>query len=145
MQNVNTDDIVTLLLLIIAIILTALLLYLSARLIAGKSDLDTGYFIRLVLVAILIWVAIIAVNAILGAIPLSGELGLTNAATVIIFSIAIYLVKMFVLPATNKADSFERSLWIALLTFIFIYIVNALSGQLGYPLISFFSAACSEG
>lgn len=135
------DDIVTLLLIIVAIALTALLLYLSTRLITGRKDTDTPYIIRLVVVAVLIFVIVFGVQAVVGALGDIGELsGLAGAVVVIIFTAIIYIVKILVLPATTgRFDVWERAIWIALLTTIFIYAFNAITDLLfSTPIIPIF-------
>ena len=133
-QQNQSGDPVQILLLIAAILLTALMLYLATRIVTGRKESDSSYLIKLLISAILIWVLIIVVGALVGAL---GNL-LSQAATVIIFTGAIYIVKILIMPsATGRYDVWERAIWIALLTFIFIYIVNYLSGSLGYELIYF--------
>lgn len=134
-QNQNqSGDPVQILLLIAAILLTALLLYLATRIVTGHKDTESTYMIKILLSAILIWILIIVVGALVGAL---GNV-LSQAATVIIFTGAIYIVKLLIMPsASGRYDVWERSIWIALLTFIFIYIVNYISGTLGYELIYF--------
>ena len=138
MQNINTSDIERILLLIIAILLTTLLLYLATRIVTKKRGSDKEFWIKLLLSAILIWLLVIAVGAVVGAL---GSLGsaFSQAILVIVFTGSIYIVKFLILPETQgNYDYWERSIWIALLTFIFIFVVNYISVQLGgFELINF--------
>jgi hypothetical protein len=61
LQQTDFSDVETLLLLLIAIVLVTIILYIGARLIAGKKDSDTGYIIRLVLIAIIIVILVAVV------------------------------------------------------------------------------------
>lgn len=138
MQSITTSELERILLLIIAILLTTLLLYLATRIVTGKKDSDTSYWIKLLLSAILIWILVIAVGAVIGAL---GTLGAAfgQALLVIVFTGSIYIVKLLILPETySHYDSWERAIWIALLTFIFIFVVNYISVELGgFELINF--------
>ena len=138
MQATNTSDLERILLLIIAILLTTLLLYLATRIVTKKSDSDAGYWVKLLLTAILIWVLVIAVGAVVGALGTLGT-AFSQAIIVIVFTGAIYIVKFLILPETSgHYDYWERAIWITLLTFIFIVVVNYISVQLGhFQLISY--------
>ena len=127
----NTADLNQILLLIIAILLTTLLLYLATRIVTGKKDSDTGYWVKLLLSAILIWVLVIAVGAVIGALGALGQ-AFSQAILVIVFTGSIYIVKLLILPETKSYDAWERAIWITLLTFIFIAVVNYLSVQIGH-------------
>ena len=133
----TTDDLTQFLLLIIAILLTTLLLYLATRIVTGKKDSDTSYWLKLLLSAILIWILVIAVGAVIGALGALGQ-AFGQAILVIVFTGSIYIVKLLILPETKNYDAWERAKWITLLTFIFIYVVNYLSVQIGhFALINF--------
>lgn len=138
MQTNNTSELERILLLIIAILLTTLLLYLATRIVAKKKDSDTSYWLKLLLAAILIWVLVIAVAAVIGALGTLGT-AFSQAIIVIVFTGSIYIVKLLIMPETKGYyDSWERSIWITLLTFIFIFIVNYISVQLGgFQLINY--------
>lgn len=131
MQNLNTADLERILLLIIAILLTTLLLYIATRIVTGKKESHSSYWLRLLLSAILIWVLVIAVGAVVGALGTIGN-AFSQAIVVIVFTGAIYIVKFLILPETKgNYEVWERAIWITLLTFIFIAIVNYISTQLG--------------
>jgi hypothetical protein len=140
MQQGQEIDLTATLLLIAAILLTAIILYLATRIVTGRKETDSSYLLKLLASAILIWALIIVVGALISAIgDLSTVTGIQQATTVIIFTGSIYIIKILIMPtATGSYDVWERSIWIALLAFIFIYAVNYISGSLGSPLIEFF-------
>lgn len=135
-QLPNLADTQTLIFIVIAVLLTALLLYLSTRLIAGKKETDLNYIIRLVLVSIVIFIVVFGIQAVIGSLGVLGQLsGLKPAIIVIIFVAIIYIVKLGVLPATHGSyDYWQRSIWISLITAILIFALNALT-------IEFFSTS----
>ena len=138
MQAINTSELERILLLIIAILLTTLLLYLATRIVTSKKDSDRSYWLKLLLSAILIWILVIVVGAVIGALGTLGA-AFSQALVVIVFTGSIYIVKMLILPETRgNYDLWERAIWITLLTFIFIFVVNYISVQLGgFELINF--------
>lgn len=140
MQQQQFDLIATLLLLI-AILLTGLILYLSTRIVTGKKNTNSAYTVKILASAVLIWVLILLIGILVNTLQgISAISGIQQATTVIIFTGSIYIVKILILPsATGSYDVWERSIWITLLTFIFIYAVNYISGSLGTPLIYFFN------
>ncbi|MHA2362911.1 MAG: hypothetical protein ACXAC7_03070 [Candidatus Hodarchaeales archaeon] len=129
--DVNLEDATTLVLIIVAIVLTAVLLYLATRLVTGRKETGTGYFIRLLIVAIIIYVIAFGIQAAVGSLGALGQYtGLQPAVVVIIFTAIIYIIKMGVLPATTgNYDVWERALWIALLTVIFIFAFNTITNE----------------
>ena len=69
LQQADLSDPVTLILLIISVVLVAIVLYISARLIAGKKETDTGYIIRLLLIAIIIVLLVaVVIGTLVGAV-----------------------------------------------------------------------------
>ena len=140
-QQQQQFDLLTTLLLLIAILLTGLILYLSTRIVTGRKNTDSGYIIKILLSAILIWILILLIGTLVNTLQgLSTISGIQQATTVIIFTGSIYIIKILILPsATGSYDVWERSIWIALFTFIFINAVNYISGSLGTPLIYFFN------
>ena len=131
-QQITTDDIMTWLLLIIAIILVALILYLGTRLIAGKKETDTGYIIRLLLVALLI---VLLVAVVIGAIIRGlGELDITtifsSAAAqlipVLVYLAIVLLIKYLLIPELDEMKKWNASILIGLITLFLIYVINIL-------------------
>ena len=57
MQNFDAESAI---LLIVAILLTALLLYLATRLVTGTKNTETGYLLKLLISAIFVWALIIS-------------------------------------------------------------------------------------
>lgn len=130
-QTPDLGNLETLVLIIIAILLTALLLYVATRLIAGKADLNAGYAGRLIIVAIIIFVVFYGLGAVIGQL---GALGapFAPAITIMVFTAVIYIVKLLLLPAVTSGnyDMWQRSIWISLLTVILIIALNYIFGQL---------------
>ena len=131
-QQITTDDIMTWLLLIIAIILVALILYLGTRLIAGKKETDTGYIIRLLLVALLIVLLVaVVIGAIIGGL---GELDITtifsSAAAqlipVLVYLAIVLLIKYLLIPELDEMKKWNASILIGLITLFLIYVINIL-------------------
>ena len=112
------------LILLIALIIVALVLYLAARIIAGQKEFTGAYFLRLFIVAIVIFIAVVGISALIGELGTLGQI-FSPALPIIIFTVAIYIIKFLLTPATRGGhESLEASLWIALITFIAIYLLN---------------------
>ena len=132
LQQANLSDPATLILLIISVILVAIILYLGAWLIAGKKERDTGYIIRLLLVALIIVILVaIVIGAIVGSVQ--GIPFIDTAASqlvpVLIYLAIVFLIKYLLIP--NHEDI--KSIWIALITLFLIYLVNAIALFLTFP------------
>ncbi len=129
LQQSDLGDPVTLLLLIIAIILVAFILYLGARLIAGKKETETGYIIRLLMIAFII---VILVAVVVGAIvrSVSSIAFVRDAAAqivpVLIYLAIVFLVKYLLIPEKAETTKWNASIWIALLTLFLIFLVNVI-------------------
>ena len=136
LQQTDFGDIETLLLLIIAIVLVTLILYIGARLIAGKKDSDTGYIIRLVLIALII---VILVAVVIGAIVSAIEpLPFVSTAAyqlvpVLVYLAIVYLLKYLLIPEKSESTNWHASIWIAVITLFLIYLINAIAFELGFP------------
>ncbi len=140
LQQADLSNPITLILLILAIILVAIILYLGTRLIAGKKETETGYIIRLFLVAaiIVILVAII-IGAIVGSV--SGILLVNTAASqlvpVLIYLAIVFLIKYILIPEKDDVTKWSTSIWIGVITLFLIYLFNALTDLLFQtPIIS---------
>jgi cytochrome bd-type quinol oxidase subunit 2 len=128
-QQTDLGDPVTLLLMIIAIILVALILYIGARLIAGKKETDTGYIIRLLLIAFII---VILVAVVIGAIVRTVDpIPYVNTAAaqlvpVLIYLAIVFLVKYILIPEMAETTKWNASIWIALISLFLIFLINAI-------------------
>ena len=124
------DDPIQLVLLLVGLILTALVLYLAVRIIAGKKDLDGGYFVKLFLVALIIYIALIAISAVIGIL---GDIGtaFAQAIPILVFTAAIYIIDIVLVESKNK----DKSVLIALITFVFLYILEYIANQFNYYII----------
>ena len=118
-MQTNFNDPTQLILLVIGLILTALVLYISVRIIAGKKNLDAGYFLKLFLVALIIYVALIAIVAVIGILGSVGT-AFAQAIPILVFTAAIYIIDFLLVESKDK----DKSVLIALITFIFLYVLN---------------------
>ncbi|MHA1975619.1 MAG: hypothetical protein ACW98I_01830 [Candidatus Hodarchaeales archaeon] len=136
LQQTDFSDVETLLLLLIAIVLVTIILYIGARLIAGKKDSDTGYIIRLVLIAIII---VILVAVVIGAIVSAvSPLPFVSTAAyqlvpVLIYLAIVYLLKYLLIPEKADSTNWHASIWIAVITLFLIYLINAIAFELDFP------------
>ena len=136
LAQIDADDIMTWFLLIVAIILVTVILYLGTRLIAGKKDTETGYIIRLVLVAIAIVLLVaVVIGALIGAL---GEIDITNIFSgaaaqlvpVLIYLAIVLLIKYILIPEMGDVTKWNTSIVIGLITLFLIYILNIITTQL---------------
>jgi len=135
LAQVDMNDLMTWFLLIVAIILVTIILYLGTRLIAGKKDTETGYIIRLVLVAIAIVLLVaVVIGALIGALD---EIDITNvfsgAATqlvpVLIYLAIVLLIKYIIIPEMGDVTKWNTSIVIGLITLFLIYILNIITTE----------------
>ncbi|MFX0051318.1 MAG: hypothetical protein ACFFAJ_08565 [Candidatus Hodarchaeota archaeon] len=135
-DQVDLSDITTLILLIIAIILVAIILYIGTRLIAGKKETETGYIIRILIVAAIIVILVaLVVGAIVGVLD---PLPFISTATsrlvpVLIYLAIVYLIKYIIIPEKDELTKWNASIWIGVLTLFFIYLFNAIAIALDFP------------
>ncbi|MHA2502406.1 MAG: hypothetical protein ACXAE3_06045 [Candidatus Kariarchaeaceae archaeon] len=117
------------LILVITVLLISLSLFFADKLIGDKPDsLGGGYFVKAVITSIVIIVLIIGTSAVVGVLasilPPLGQI-----APILAFVMGAYAVKYFLL----KQSSFEKSVWVALITWVIIYIIDYVSALLGGP------------
>ena len=144
LAQMNTEELMTWVLLVVAIILVTVILYLGTRLFAGKKDTETGYIIRLVIVATAIVVLVaLVVGALIGALD---ELDPTNiisgAATqlvpVLIYLAIVLLIKYIIIPEMGDVTKWNTSILIGLITLFLIYIFDIITTELfNTPIIAF--------
>ncbi len=131
-QEITTDDITTWLLLIIAIILVALILYLGTRLIAGKKETDTGYIIRLLFVALLIVLLVaVVIGAIIGGLSHLDITTIFSRAAAQLIPVLVYLaivllIKYILIPELGEMTKWNASILIGLITLFLIYVIDIL-------------------
>ncbi len=136
LTQLELDNLMTWVLLIIAIILVAIILYISTRLIAGKKDTDTGYIIRLLLVAIAIVVLVaVVIGAIISALGQLDPTRIVSGAAaqlipILIYLAIVYLIKFVLIPERGDVTKWSASVWIGVITLFFIYLINILTTQL---------------
>lgn len=129
------------LILVIEILVVTLVLYLSMRFICGRKRLDGGYFMRLLLVAIILAVGVTAiayaVNAITSVFAPMFYVFLTVG---FILVIRYLLTTPAVIPyREHSADKYwQWSIWITLLSlamiFLIAFLVELISDAIGQPI-----------
>lgn len=112
------------LLLVLAVIVLALCLILADKIIGEKQDFSGGLFLQAVLTAIIIIVLIIAVGVVVGLVDI---LGIGQIAPILAFVGGCYAIKMLFL----KDSSFEKSVWLGVITWVLVYIINYIGNELG--------------
>jgi hypothetical protein len=113
---------------IISLLLLTLVLYVSVRLICGRKKLDTGYFLRLFLVSILILVVVEAVAQALAALT---DLLILSTMFYIFITIGIILVIRYlitvpaVLPRASSDEKYWQ--WSLIITVISMFFILAIA------------------
>jgi hypothetical protein len=124
--------------LVLATILTALILYITVRLVDSKTRAsDKKWMILIVafIAVLIIPVVVGALNMVLGAIgdilaglrsaiDGGGQNFLTLLAPIIAFLLLLILVKFAI------TDTWEHSLWISLITYLFLFILYCVLPEL---------------
>ncbi len=134
----NVADLVTVILLVVAIILVTIFLYIAGRLVAGKKHADVGYIIRLLVIAVIAVLALPILGAVIDSLErvgitfddrplgLADLLGLTQLLPVIIYLALVYLIRFLMLPERHEYSQMTNSIWIAFVTLMLIFGFNAL-------------------
>ena len=138
LQEIDFGDLTTLLLLIIAIILVAIILYIGTRLIAGKKELESGYIVRLLLVALIVVLLVaVVIGAVIGAIgrldPTDPPIFAGAAAQlipVLVYLAIVYLIKYILIPERAETTKWNASIWIGVVTLFLIYVFNIITTQI---------------
>ncbi len=151
-KNMAETELITVVLLIVAIVLVTLFLYLAGRLVAGKKRMETGYLIRLLVIAVVAVLALPILISIIASLDriglrmdnkeltLAGLLGLSQLIPVIFYLGLVYLIRFLMLTERPDGVRLSNSLWIAFVTLMLIFGFNALTQFLfGQNLIQAFS------
>ncbi len=118
-------------LLVITVLLIALFLFVGDKLVGSKNvKLTSSYYLRALITAIVIILLIIGVSAVIGAVNV---LGIGNIIPILAFVVSCYAIKMLLMSST----SYERSVWVGIITWILIYIVDYIFGLFGLDLIQY--------
>ncbi len=132
-------DLVTVILLIVAIILVTIFLYLAGRVVAGKKHADVGYLVRLLAIAVIAVLALPILGAVVvslnqislslngRSLGLADLLGLSQLIPVIIYLALVYLVRFLMLPERHEYSRLSNSIWIAFVALMLIFGFNALT------------------
>lgn len=125
-------DLYTFLIFTISVLLIALCLYIADKLVGTKPyKLTSGYYIKAIITAIIIIVLIIAVGVVLGYV---GILGIDRIATILAFVLSCYAIKILLMDTND----YEKAVWVGVITWILIYVINYLSTELiDEPIILF--------
>ncbi len=135
-QQFDLSNLMTLILLIIAIVLVAIILYVGTRLLAGKKETETGYIIRLLVVAaIIVLLVAVVIGAVIGAVGQFDPTGIISGAAtqlipVLVYLAIVYLIKYVLIPEKGETEKFNTSIWIGVITLFLIYVFNILTTQL---------------
>lgn len=137
-QEIDFSDLTTLILLIIAIILVAIILYIGTRLIAGKKELESGYILRLLLVALIVVLLVaVVIGAVIGSIdqldPTDPPIFAGAAAQlipVLVYLAIVYLIKYILIPERAETAKWNASIWIGVVTLFLIYVFNIITTQI---------------
>ncbi len=113
-------------LLAITLILLALFLFVGEKVFGNRTvRLTGGYFLTALVVAIVIVILIIVAGAVAGflgsLIPGAGAI-----AQILGFVLSAYAVKSILM----KSATYERAVWVTLVAFFFIYIVEGITTTL---------------
>jgi hypothetical protein len=135
------EDWVWILILVIELLIVTLVLYLSMRFICGRKKLDGGYFMRLLLVSLILVVGVTAVAYAISA--------LTNAFAPMFYvflTIGFILVIRYLLTTPSvipyhghsPEKYWQWTLWLTVITLLLIFLINFLvveiSSALGNPI-----------
>ncbi|MHA2294474.1 MAG: hypothetical protein ACXAEU_25700 [Candidatus Hodarchaeales archaeon] len=144
-QPITDDTIVQLFLLIIALVLTIIMLYLSMRIITSKKDTNSGYILRLIIVAVIIVIGFPAISAAINYIlnlpglDILASAGLASIVIILLFVILIYVIKILLMPDSVSYERWERAIWISTLAVFFILLINSIGMiVINMPLVRFF-------
>lgn len=117
----------TWLVIVIQILIMILVLYLSMRIITGRRRFTGGYFVRLLLVSILLVVVLVAVA---GAIDLVITVaGIFGSMFYILITIGFILIIRYLLcipnvvPSQSDEKFWQWSLWITVISIFFLLLL----------------------
>jgi heme A synthase len=136
LQQADLSDILTLILLVIAIILVAIILYIGTRIITGKKETETGYILRLLAVSVIIVLLVaVVIGAVVGAVGQLDPTDIISGAAnqiipVLVYLAIVYLIKYILIPEQGEVTKFNASIWIGVITLFLIYVFNILTTQL---------------
>ncbi len=123
------SDVSALLGLLLAILVFAVLLFLSIRIVTKRKGLSGGYFFMLLLVATVGVIAVPTLQIIASLIRIP------QIAPIIVYIALLYLVR-YLLPYPGGSDRYydkhyrirwENTIWIVFICLLSVYLVNALT------------------
>lgn len=136
------------LVIVISILVTTLVLYLSMRFICGRKRLDAGYFFRLFIVSIILIVGVVAIAELLNfLVNLGGAFQYNFAPMFYVFiTIGFIIVIRYLLTVPSvipykdySSDKYwQWSIWITIISlfmiFLIAFLVYIISNAFGHPI-----------
>lgn len=123
-------DLIQIVLLIITVLLLALFLFVGDKLIGNKNvHLTSGYYINALITAAIIIVVIIVAGILVDFIDF---FGIGQILPILAFIFATFITKMFLV----KGD-FQRAMWVTLIAWILVYVVEYVAGLFDMQLMQF--------
>jgi hypothetical protein len=123
-------DVEVYLYLLLVAAVTAVFLYVATRLVSKEEMIDAPYALRLFVAALVIVVLARAL----------GDLGLGVLGVIVVFLAMVVVIRYLIIEAVGLGDEWVESLLVALVTIIFLYVLQLVLGVLGINLALFFLA-----
>ena len=123
-------ELIQIVLLIITVLLLALFLFVGDKLVGNKNvHLTSGYYINALITAAIIIVVIIATGIVVGFVDF---FGIGQILPILAFILATFVTKMFLVKG-----NYERAMWVTLIAWILVYVVEYVAGLFDMQLIQF--------
>lgn len=123
-------DVEVYLYLLLVAAVTAVFLYVATRLVSKEEMIDAPYALRLFVAALVIVVLARAL----------GDLGLGVLGVIVVFLAMVVVIRYLIIEAVGLGDEWVESLLVALVTIIFLHVLQLVLGVLGINLALFFLA-----
>ncbi|MCE7736009.1 MAG: hypothetical protein GPJ54_14095 [Candidatus Heimdallarchaeota archaeon] len=118
-------DLEQILILVIAVLLLALFLFFGDKILGNKPvKLTSGYFIKAMITAVVIFALIIGVSAVISEINV---LGIGRILTILTFVISAYAIKIILMDDAT----YERAVWVGVVAWTLVYIADYLAQEIG--------------
>ncbi len=123
-------DLMQIVLLLITVLLLALFLFVGDKLVGNKNvHLTSGYYINALITAALIIVVIIGAGIVVGLVDF---FGIGQILPILAFILATFVTKMFLVKG-----NYERAMWVTLIAWLLVYVVEYVAGLFDMQLIQF--------
>ncbi len=121
-------DFEQILILVIAVLLLALFLFFGDKILGNKPvKLTSGYFIKAIITAVVIFALIIGVSAIFGEIDSTIQLGIGRILTILTFVISVYAIKIILMDDAT----YERAVWVGVIAWTMVYVADYIAQEIG--------------